>query len=179
MKNIKKKETLGMIGSVGIMALALYVITNDEYFWEKESTSETEIIEEVIISEKTESEQSLEKALLEAVDKNGNVVKLVVLDTRLGEGEGVKDGDVIVSHYIGATQESGRFDSSYERGEPFVFRVGVGTVIEGWDKGVIGMKVGGQRVLVIPSDMAYGNMQVGNIPPNTPLIFSLELLEIR
>ena len=113
------------------------------------------------------------------MNANGEIVKLVVVDTRLGDGDPVKEGDLIVTHYIGATQEGGQFDSSYDRGEPFVFRVGTGTVIQGWDEGVIGMKVGGQRVLVIPSEKAYGNMQVGSISPNTPLIFSLELLEIK
>ena len=72
-----------------------------------------------------------------------------------------------------------KFDSSYERGEPFSFTLGKGTVIEGWEKGLIGMKVGGQRILAIPSAMAYGNRQVGPIPANSPLVFTIELVKIN
>ncbi len=76
-------------------------------------------------------------------------------------------------------QDGTEFDSSYNRNTPFSFTVGEGRVIQGWEKGLLGMKVGGQRVLVIPSDMAYGNRQVGPIPPNSVLVFAIELLEVK
>lgn len=81
-------------------------------------------------------------------------------------------------HYIGTTQDGVRFDSSYERGTPFIFTVG-GEGYRGWEKGLIGMKVGGQRILVIPGSMAYGNRQVGTISPNATLVFAVELLKIN
>ncbi|KXK00183.1 MAG: FK506-binding protein [Parcubacteria bacterium OLB19] len=66
-----------------------------------------------------------------------------------------------------------------KRGEPFVFKVGQGMVIEGWEQGVVGMKVGGQRILVIPPELGYGEKGIGPIPPNSTLVFSIELLEIK
>ena len=71
-----------------------------------------------------------------------------------------------------------KFDSSYDRGQPFTFRVGAGQVIAGWDQGVPGMKVGGKRRLTIPPDLAYGSSGYGSIPPNSTLIFDIELLSI-
>ena len=98
---------------------------------------------------------------------------------RIGSGLEVKKGDVLTVHYVGTTQDGVKFDSSYDRGTPFIFTVGKGEVIAGWEEGLVGMRVGGQRILVIPSDMAYGNRQVGPIPPNSPLVFAVELLTIK
>lgn len=180
MNPLNKTEAIGIFVSVGIMAVALGIIRFGTDVFSLQ-TPEIEAQDATVIStrEKTNDEQNLENSLLGATDLQGNLVRLVVDDVRLGSGDSVTEGDTVVTHYIGATQDGVRFDSSYERGEPFVFTVGKGQVIEGWERGLLGMKVGGQRVLVIPGDMAYGNMQVGAIPPNSPLVFAVELLEIR
>lgn len=105
--------------------------------------------------------------------------ELKIEDTKEGTGSAVKSGDTIVIHYKGTLTDGTTFDSSYERGEPFETTIGVGQVIEGWDKGIIGLKVGGKRTLTIPPTMGYGEQAAGNIPPNSILIFEVELLEIK
>jgi FKBP-type peptidyl-prolyl cis-trans isomerase len=82
-------------------------------------------------------------------------------------------------HYIGTLQDGTEFDNSKKRGAPFEFKVGEGRVIAGWEEGLVGMQVGGQRVLVIPPEKAYGSNGVGPIPGNATLVFSIELLEIK
>lgn len=101
-------------------------------------------------------------------------------DIEEGKGETVKSGDRIVIHYTGTFDDGEKFDSSVDRGAPFETLIGVGHVIAGWDKGVIGMKVGGKRKLYIPYTMAYGEEGAGDvIPPLADLIFEVELLDIK
>ena len=100
-------------------------------------------------------------------------------DIKIGNGKEVTSGDYIKIHYLGTLENGKKFDSSYDRGEPFETRIGFGEVIEGWDMGVIGMKEGGKRKLIIPSQLAYGDNEVGNIPAGSTLIFEVELLEVK
>jgi FKBP-type peptidyl-prolyl cis-trans isomerase len=109
---------------------------------------------------------------------------LGILDTREGTGEVAAAGRTVRVHYTGWLLESGargkKFDSSRDRGQPFEFPLGAGRVIKGWDEGVAGMKIGGQRTLVIPADLGYGARGAGNaIPPNSVLVFDVELLGLR
>ena len=113
---------------------------------------------------------------------------LLVTDLSPGVGDEVFPGMVAVVHYTGwlhdpaAKDQRGRqFDSSRERGQPFSFHVGAGRVIRGWDQGLPGMKVGGRRLLVIPPSLAYGARTIGNglIPPNSTLLFEVELLAVE
>jgi len=104
---------------------------------------------------------------------------LKIKDLVIGQGEEVKNNDTISIHYKGTLEDGTKFDSSYDRGEPFQTQIGVGQVIKGWDLGVIGMKVGGKRILTIPPDLGYGSQQTGNIPPNSTLIFEVELISIN
>jgi peptidylprolyl isomerase len=89
--------------------------------------------------------------------------------------------DLLIVHYVGVGATSGEeFDASWNRNEPFDFELGAGHVIQGWDKGVVGMRVGGRRRLVIPSHLAYGERGAGGvIAPNETLIFVVDLLELR
>lgn len=104
--------------------------------------------------------------------------KLNFEDIKTGEGKEVTSGDFITIHYLGTLENGKKFDSSYDRGEPFKTRIGVGEVIEGWDMGVVGMKVGGKRKLTIPPQLAYGDREIGDIPANSTLIFEVELISI-
>jgi len=100
-------------------------------------------------------------------------------DEVVGAGDTPQPGDYVVVHYTGALQDGTKFDSSLDRGEPFVFQIGVGQVISGWDEGVGSMKVGGKRRLTIPPELGYGARGAGDvIPPNAALIFDVELLDI-
>ncbi len=105
---------------------------------------------------------------------------LKIEDIKIGTGREVKSGDTVVINYIGTLPNGSKFDSSYDRNEPFTTQIGVGQVIKGWDLGVPGMKIGGKRKLTIPSDLGYGATGAGGvIPPNATLIFEVELLDIK
>jgi len=114
-------------------------------------------------------------------------MKLTMTDTRPGAGAEIKSGQTAVVHYTGwlwsATapgHKGQKFDTSRERNVPFPFRVGAGDVIAGWDQGVAGMKVGGQRQLIIPPELGYGAEGAGGvIPPNATLVFDVELVSIQ
>jgi FKBP-type peptidyl-prolyl cis-trans isomerase len=96
-----------------------------------------------------------------------------------GKGPEAKDGDTVKVHYVGTLPDGKEFDSSRKRNEPFQFKIGAGNVIKGWDQGVPGMKVGEKRKLTIPPTLGYGARGVpGTIPPNSPLIFEVELVEV-
>lgn len=105
--------------------------------------------------------------------------KVTIEDITEGTGAEVKSGDTVVIHYMGTLEDGTQFDSSYDRGEPYTTQIGTGAVIQGWDQGVPGMKIGGKRKLTIPSELGYGQAGSGDIPPNSNLIFELELLEIK
>ena len=106
---------------------------------------------------------------------------LEVEDITVGVGQAAQSGDTIFVHYTGWLASGKKFDSSRDRGTPFSFRLGSGQVIQGWDRGLIGMQVGGVRRLTIPPEQGYGNRDVGGglIPPNSTLIFEVELLSIE
>jgi FKBP-type peptidyl-prolyl cis-trans isomerase len=100
-------------------------------------------------------------------------------DLIVGTGEEAVTGKTVTVNYIGTFTNGTKFDASYDRNQPFSFTLGAGGVIEGWDKGVVGMKVGGKRKLTIPSDMAYGPNDYNGIPGGSTLIFEIELLKVE
>lgn len=104
--------------------------------------------------------------------------KFKIKDIKIGEGAEVQSGDYVKIHYIGKLTNGQEFDSSYTNGAPFKTRIGVDEVIDGWDMGVLGMKVGGKRKLIIPPQLGYGTNGMDMIPPNSTLIFEVELVEI-
>jgi peptidylprolyl isomerase len=106
---------------------------------------------------------------------------LLIEEIVVGNGAEAIPGQSAVVHYVGVGATSGEeFDASWNRDEPFEFRLGAGQVIKGWDEGVVGMRVGGRRRLVIPSRLAYGERGAGGvIAPNETLIFVVDLLELR
>lgn len=102
---------------------------------------------------------------------------LQYIDVKEGQGEPAKAGDMVQVHYTGWLENGTEFDSSLKRGQPFVFQLGAGRVIRGWDEGVAGMKPGGVRKLIIPPDLGYGARGAGGvIPPNATLIFEVQYL---
>jgi FKBP-type peptidyl-prolyl cis-trans isomerase FkpA len=112
---------------------------------------------------------------------------MTIIDVEIGTGDEAVAGKAVTVHYTGwlytesaADHHGAKFDSSRDRGEPFVFPLGAGRVIKGWDQGVAGMKVGGKRTLTIPPELGYGSRGAGAvIPPNATLVFDVELLAVR
>jgi len=100
-------------------------------------------------------------------------------DIVVGTGPSPQSGQEVTVHYTGTLEDGTKFDSSLDRGQPFKFKIGLGQVIKGWDEGVMTMKVGGKRKLVIPPQLGYGRRGVGPIPPNSTLVFEVELLEVQ
>jgi FKBP-type peptidyl-prolyl cis-trans isomerase len=105
---------------------------------------------------------------------------LQYLDEKVGSGATVKAGDQVEVHYTGTFKDGKKFDSSKDRGQPFTVPVGAGRVIKGWDEGLVGMKVGGTRKLIIPYQLAYGEAgRPPTIPPKSELHFEIEVLKIK
>jgi peptidylprolyl isomerase len=99
---------------------------------------------------------------------------------REGTGDSAKNGDTVKVNYVGTLQNGTKFDSSIDRGEPFSFKLGEKRVIQGWELGVLGMKVGEKRKLTIPPELAYGSSAIGGvIPANSTLIFEIDLLDFN
>ncbi len=120
-------------------------------------------------------------------EPSGPVTELIKTDVKVGTGAEAKAGQYVSVHYTGWLYDAAapghkgsKFDSSRDRGTPFNFPLGAGRVIQGWDQGVQGMKVGGQRTLVIPANLGYGARGAGGvIPPNATLLFDVELLGVN
>ncbi|MGE0171568.1 MAG: FKBP-type peptidyl-prolyl cis-trans isomerase [Oligoflexales bacterium] len=124
----------------------------------------------------SEATSSGEAAPAATTDASG----LEITDITVGQGAEAVDGSQVTVHYTGTLTNGTTFDSSVSRNEPFVFELGKGHVIKGWEMGVKGMKVGGKRKLVIPPDLAYGERGAGSvIPPNATLVFEIELLDVK
>jgi len=108
-----------------------------------------------------------------------DVTELKVEDLVVGTGEEAVTGKQVTVHYTGWLVDGTEFDSSFNAGQPFAFALGSGMVIPGWDQGVAGMKVGGTRVLTIPPALGYGEAGGGPIPPNSTLVFQVELVDVQ
>ncbi len=111
--------------------------------------------------------------------KNMQNDKLIIQDEMVGTGTEAVSGKKVTVNYLGTLTNGTKFDSSYDRNEPFTFNLGAGEVIAGWDQGITRMKVGGKRKLTIPPSLGYGSQDLGSIPPNSTLVFEVELLKVE
>lgn len=139
-------------------------------------------IEEIDFSSSDNQEtKDVENENKQAVEGSMVVDQLKGEILKEGTGQGAESGDQVTVHYVGVFEDGTKFDSSLDRGQPFTFALGAGQVIQGWDLGVAGMKIGEIRRLFIPSEFGYGEAGTPNgaIPPNTNLIFDVELLAIN
>ncbi len=148
-----------------ILLLIFLIIIFAFYFFSQKNTKEQESNN---MEQAAEINQSQD-------EKQG----LKIETLKQGSGEEVKKNDVIAVHYTGRLEDGTKFDSSLDKGEPLIFTLGTGKVIQGWDLGVLGMKIGEKRQLTIPPELGYGASGIGPIPPNATLIFEIELLSIN
>lgn len=156
-----KKKLLSLLGILLIVFLMSGCLNQTN----PESESEEGLNEEHLLEEETGEEVN------EIMD-----LEIEILEEGQGE-RAVEDGDVISVHYVGTLIDGTKFDSSLDRGETFVFSVGAGQVIPGWEQGVLGMKLGEKRKLTIPAHLAYGEQGIpGVIPPSATLIFEVDLV---
>lgn len=156
------KKVIGIIIILIIIAFGFYFLAQD--------SKENEV---------PEGEQTEEMSENKNVENENQGLQIEVL--REGTGAEVKSGDNVSVHYTGTLENGSKFDSSLDRGSPFVFTVGIGQVIRGWDLGILGMRAGEQRKLTIAPELGYGATGTpgGPIPPNATLIFEVELLTIN
>jgi FKBP-type peptidyl-prolyl cis-trans isomerase len=152
-----------------IALLVLTVLILGSYYFLRKTP--TKVTQDMNISEEPNNQSTS--------SSTQNQTDLKIEDLKVGQGQEVKKGDTVQVNYLGTLTNGQKFDSSYDRNQPFEFQVGAGQVIEGWDQGLLGMKIGGKRKLTIPSALGYGNQPVGTIPANSTLIFEIELITIK
>ena len=152
------------LGVVSALAVVIFVFLNKEVDTLPDAQT---------INLNSNKEDTMNESNVEDFDVLG------ITTIQQGDGQEAQVGDTVSVHYEGTLSDGTKFDSSYDRGQPFEFTLGDNYEIEGWEKGVIGMKVGEIRELKIPSSMGYGESGNGIIPGNAGLIFKIELLEIK
>jgi len=104
---------------------------------------------------------------------------LIIADLKIGAGAAAECGSQVTVHYVGTLLDGTKFDSSRDRGQPFSFKLGAGQVIKGWDEGIALLKTGDVAVLTIPPELGYGSQSAGKIPPNSVLVFEVELMDVK
>lgn len=162
------------MGIFGIFFLSNQKLANENQF----NLNPTPLPTSVIITPEVSRNNQMQNLDINTFQASSSGLR--IRDEVVGTGREVKAGDTVTVHYIGTLANGTKFDSSYDRKQPFETQIGVGQVIKGWDEGIVGMKVGGKRILIIPPDLGYGAQGAGQaIPPNSILIFQVELLGVK
>lgn len=166
----KKVLILIIIILVIVIGVGYYVLTNKPI--------NNPVNNQPVVIEKEEEKQVVVEQ--KTNPKNFEIQNMKIDILQEGSGEASKTGDLVTVHYVGTLENGTKFDSSVDRGTPFQFTLGQNRVIQGWELGVLGMKVGEKRKLTIPPELGYGSQGAGGlIPPNATLIFQVELLKIN
>lgn len=155
-----------------VIVTILTIVVGVIVFWSRSETSVEKGPEKDQVLGREEPKKEVEMSIKTSSG-------LLIEDIKVGSGAEAKPGNIISAHYTGTLVDGTKFDSSVDRGEPLSFTLGVGQVIKGWDEGIVGMKVGGKRKLIIPPELAYGARAIGSIPPNSTLIFEVELMGVK
>jgi len=177
------RRVIGLLisaGVLGVVVLAVIIGRGDDSDSDDSSTTAVETVSTTATDADAPPAESGEKPKV-TVPEGDPPTELVSEDLKTGDGDEAETGDEVSVQYVGVDFETGEeFDASWDRGEPFTFQLGSGNVIPGWDEGVVGMKVGGQRQLVIPPDLAYGEQgQPPSIGPNATLVFVIDLVSVN
>ncbi len=174
--NTTKFSWMSLVGYIALITIVTIGIVYVLNYSSKETVvNATSTPKEVV----AESSPKSDNKIVDTKKMQEDVTELKIEDLVVGTGVEAVSGKLISVHYTGTLTNGTKFDSSVDRGAPFEFTLGIGEVIQGWDKGFAGMKVGGKRKLIIPSSMGYGDMGSGPIPPKATLIFEVELLGVK
>ncbi|EAZ94053.1 FKBP-type peptidyl-prolyl cis-trans isomerase [Crocosphaera chwakensis CCY0110] len=169
--------SFGIIAAFSLLLLFSFIFGNSNKETAIASENTPDITKDTLMALNINNKEITDMDLENAVTTESG---LKYIDVTEGDGESPTQGQTVTVHYTGTLENGKKFDSSRDRNKPFSFKIGVGQVIKGWDEGVASMKVGGQRILIIPSDLGYGARGAGGvIPPNATLIFDVELLEVK
>lgn len=166
-------EIIGMAASIAIMSVALWLLnisTSSPLAAQNNAAA-------VLVGGNDQA--ALADALTEAGADSEGVDRLVIDDVAIGTGAEAADGRTVTVNYIGTLTNGTQFANTYKTGQPLELVLKEGRVIEGWRRGLEGMKVGGQRVLVVPPELGYGNAGGGPIPANATLVFAVELVSVE
>jgi peptidylprolyl isomerase len=174
--------------SFGVMMVCIAVLVVAQFSNRAEAIADTmpkqsmtDLVADLVVAEAAKmnpAPATPKKSMSEQITTTDSGLQYVELVE--GTGNSPKVGQKVTVHYTGTLEDGSKFDSSRDRNDPFTFQIGVGQVIKGWDEGVMSMKIGGRRKLIIPSDLGYGPRGAGGvIPPNATLIFDVELLGVK
>lgn len=178
MRSLSRYEIIGIGASLLILIAVLAGIRYLPPLFEKGPSGDDVIIVDSLLPNQ---EIALAQALSAGSNAAGNITKLIVDDVVVGTTteKTVRTGDTITVNYVGEVKDGKEFDNTFKTGEPLTFVVGGGEMIAGFERGVVGMREGGIRVLVVPAQLAYGAEKVGRILPNSSLVFLVELVSIQ
>lgn len=178
MRSLSRYEIIGIGASLLILIAVLAGVRYLPPLFEKGPSGDDVII---VDSTLPNQEAALANAVLAGSDASGQITKLIVDDVLVGTTteKTVRTGDTVTVNYVGEIKDGKEFDNTYKKGEPLTFVVGQGEMISGFERGVVGMKEGGIRVLVVPPQLAYGAQKAGRILPNSSLVFLVELVSIQ
>ena len=179
MTKISESEAVSIGIALIVVAVVFFGVFGSPFLKTNHQTKQAGSNTPVVVADASKDAAQASQDLRAATDEYGKVTKLAIRDSKVGDGAPVIVGDTVTVDYVGKLQDGTEFDSSIKRGTPFSFTVGEGKVIKGWEQGLIGMKKGGQRILIIPSDMGYGDRGMGPIPPGATLLFSITLLDVK
>ena len=169
--------SFGIIAVFSLLLLLSFIFGNSDKQTAIASENPPNISKDTLMALNINNKEITDMDLENAVTTESG---LKYIDIKEGDGDSPQTGQMVTVHYTGTLENGKKFDSSRDRNQPFSFKIGVGQVIKGWDEGVASMKVGGQRILIIPSELGYGQRGAGGvIPPNATLVFDVELLGVK
>lgn len=173
MKSLRSFEFYAVLGSFAIIGVAIFLlqVSLSDVFTTEGATPATAAVALSVVDDSYEPSVELEVPIKQQTMK--------INEIKLGAGMEAQNGNTVSVHYVGRLEDGSEFDNSQKRGAPIEFVLGAGQVIAGWEEGILGMKVGGERTLVIPPDKAYGEAGIGPIPPNATLTFTVELVAVN
>jgi peptidylprolyl isomerase len=172
-------ELVGMFVASFLLLIGVWLMQIDQSFTALVSEAPSQVATPGMIVAGGDSGETIEQVVRRSIEEDGDIQNLIVDNIKEGTGAPVEMGDTVTVHYVGTLPSGEEFDNSRVRGEPLTFTLGAGNVIPGWEKGIRGMREGGERILIIPSRLAYGDAAAGSIPADATLIFSVEVLSVE